>query len=357
MRGKIEIVAPGAYSAVQDMGRPGQRHLGIPIGIAADPFRLQLINRLVGNSDQSAAIEFRIAGPTVRAKDGPVCIAVAGAANARVARVSGGTHVALPQLRTVTLKPGDTLTLGALSTGATGYLAIAGGIDVPEVLGGRATCLRAGFGGHKGRLLRAGDVLAALPDTGFVGDRKLAWEPEIEKEPLRIMLGPQDDHFSDVEIERFINQIYTVTPQADRMGVRLEGPAIRHLPSKGAGIISDGLVPGVIQVPGDGQPIILFADCHTVGGYPKIATIITADLGRVGQLRPGDAVGFEAVTLDAAIAIDAERKQMLKRLTARFEPCGRFDGVDPDALYNENIISGTVDAFEPAYFPGNLETK
>jgi biotin-dependent carboxylase-like uncharacterized protein len=238
---------------------------------------------------------------------------------------------------------GQELRIGALTGGAVLYLAAAGGFDVAPVLGSRSTLVRAGIGGLNGRALSAGDRLplcrARTPDTGEVRLAGLQLAPPPR---FRIILGPQDDYFTAEAIAALSLASFTVTPASDRMGMRLDGPRLQH--SKGYNIVSDGIAPGTIQVPGNGLPIVLLADRQTTGGYPKIATVISADLPALGRLTPGARVRFEVVNIEAAEAARRAEAAELAGLAARISPVPRSAVIDESLLHRANLVSGMVDA-------------
>ncbi|HHY92714.1 MAG TPA: biotin-dependent carboxyltransferase, partial [Firmicutes bacterium] len=224
----------------------------------------------------------------------------------------------LPLWQAVAVKTGDEIAFSGVRSGCRAYLAVAGGIDVPLVMGSRSTYLRGKIGGLEGRALKAWDQLAAGEPAAAararVGRRVPAeliptYDANIT---LRVVLGPQDDLFTPAGRETFLTSEYAVTNEADRMGYRLEGPKIEH--AGGADIISDGIPLGAVQVPGHGQPIVMLADRQTTGGYTKIATVISADLFRIGQAKPGDKVRFAAVSRQEAIALLREQEEKLQRL-------------------------------------------
>jgi biotin-dependent carboxylase-like uncharacterized protein len=221
------------------------------------------------------------------------------------------------------LVEGDVITFKRVRKGCRAYLAVSGGIDVPPIMGSKATYLSGKFGGLDGRALRRGDTLYTR-DFRFPLDRvglrfPKEWIPLFEKEALlRVIPGPQDPHFTKKGFETFSSSFYQVTPQCDRMGVRLEGPRIEKRSDVEESIISEGLVPGAIQVPGDGKPIIILTELVT-GGYTKIATVISTDLTKVAQLKPGDRVRFEPISIEEAHRLLREREQLLNDVKQSLE--------------------------------------
>ena len=291
----IRVLDPGPLTTVQDAGRSGQMRYGIPPSGPVDRRSFVLANRLVGNPDGAAALEFTLMGPRLRAET-PCTIAVTGA-DAPVTL----NDAAAPVWTTLTLEAGDVLRIGAVRAGVRGYVAVAGGIDVPPVLGSRATYLRGRMGGMHGRALARDDQLplGAAPAAPRRRAVPLDARPEWGGEPvLRVVLGPQADRFTDDGIAAFLGGSYQLLPQSDRMGARLNGARITH--ARGHDIISDGIALGAVQVPGDGQPIVMLVDRQSTGGYTKIATVCSFDIARVGQGKPGQRLRFTAVDVAAA---------------------------------------------------------
>jgi biotin-dependent carboxylase-like uncharacterized protein len=290
----IRIVESGASTTVQDLGRPGHLRYGIPPSGPMDRTAFLVANRLAGNADGAAALECTVLGPRFEAES-PCAIAVTGA---DMPLTINGAQA--PAWTTLALKPGDVVKLGAVRSGVRAYVAFSGGLDVPLVLGSRSTYLRGRLGGLDGRALRKDDRLALFPSAlparrraraHVIGDFRS--EPEI-----RVVLGPQDDRFTDEGIRTLLGSDYEMLPQSDRMGARLRGPRIAH--RRGHDIISDGIALGSIQVPGDGQPIALLVDRQSTGGYTKVATVCSFDIGRLGQVKPGHRLRFRAVDLAEA---------------------------------------------------------
>ncbi|MBT8418092.1 MAG: allophanate hydrolase, partial [Silicimonas sp.] len=241
-----------------------------------------------------------------------------------------------------------------VGTGTTAVLAVSGGIDVPLVLGSRATYARAALGGIAGRAMQAGD---RLPLGRQKADEPLAYPdpPADTDDPIRVVLGPQDDHFEPAALTAFFEGRYTVTDKVDRMGMRLDGPALAHRAPELAQIASDGTVPGSVQVPGNGQPIVLLADGQTVGGYPKIATVISADLPRLARRAPGDQVRFVGIEVDVAEHRYRTQMASLRAKGKQARPASQMSGIDLRRLYASNLISGIVDMTRSDHFPGNVE--
>jgi antagonist of KipI len=291
----IRVLDPGPQTTVQDGGRRGQLRYGIPPSGPVDARSFVLANRLVGNADDAAGLEFTLMGPRLRA-DSPAVLAVTGA---EVPVLVNDWPV--PAWSTLTLAAGDVLKVGAARAGVRGYIAVAGGIEVPPVLGSRATYLRGRLGGLEGRALRRDDVLRAGVSPRPARRRAVAARhiPDWREPPvLRAVLGPQADRFTDAGIAAFAGGEYEVLPQSDRMGARLDGPRIAH--ARGHDIISDGVPLGGVQVPGDGLPIVLLVDRQSTGGYTKIATVCSFDIARVGQVKPGQRVRFSLIDVAEA---------------------------------------------------------
>ena len=295
----LRIESPGPLTTVQDLGRFGHEKDAFGKSGAMDVFSVRYANRLLGNTDDCAVLEMTAAGIRARAEKE---LYVAFAGGDFPLRINGREAPARTVLR---LGKGDVFECGAARSGCRGYLAVRGGFTVPPVLGSRSTNLRCAAGGFHGRKLAAGDVVPAdAPQEGaaYLSGRTFPAPPAPSAGPrrLRVLFGPQDGLFSGEEKARFLAETYRVTPLSDRMGIRLAGRPLRTL-SGSADIVSDGTVPGAVQVPKDGQPIVLAADSQTTGGYAKIACVITADLSALGQLRPGDTVRFSACSQREAV--------------------------------------------------------
>ena len=330
----VERCGPG--TTLQDQGRFGWQRYGLGPAGAMDRAAMAEANVLVGNAPGIAAIEFALAGGQFRVAGGRVRVALAGAAADM--KIDGRS---VPSGASATAEDGAVIDIGTARTGLFMYLAIAGGLAVPADLGAIATHVRAGVGGLGGRALKAADGLPCAV-AELAGD-DLALAPGFKKPnetgPIRVMLGPQADYFTDAGRATFLSATYTVTPQADRMGIRLTGPKIEHGP-KGYNIVSDGIATGSIQVPGMGEPLVLLADRQTTGGYPKIATVITADLGRLAQMRPGTELTFQAVSRAAALAALATQHAALEAFRAHLGPALATADMTSERLLSVNLVDG-----------------
>ncbi len=301
----LEVLEAGLLDTIQDRGRPHHRHLGVPEGGAADSWSHAVANLLAGNDPAAAALEMTIVGPRMRAL-ADITVALAGADLG--ARVEPGNRPLAPG-RSVRLRAGDELVAAGRAAGGRGaraYLAVAGGIDVPVVLGSRSTCRAGSFGGVDGRPLRPGDVIHGGEPGGEPVD---AWPAE----PIAPHIADRDGtvvlrliaHAGAGAARRVVGRRWTVTPASDRMGLRLDGDAT---PSEQPEVTSHGVVRGTVQVPPDGRPIVLLADHQPTGGYPVAGVVIAADLPALGQLAPGDGVRFVLVDLvEARAALEAQR--------------------------------------------------
>lgn len=335
----LVVKSCGPMTALQDRGRLGYQRFGVSPSGAMDPRALAMANALVGNPPGMAAIEFVNLGGGFTCEGGDLHLAVAGAGSS----VSiDGTPV-LP-LTSVVLKEGQTLEVGHPRTGTFAYLAVAGGFTVEPQLGSLSFHLRSRLGGLKGAPLQAGNRLACRPEPQGGEPMQLPVDLPEETGPLRVMPGPQDDYFTPEALRLFLESEFTISSQADRMGFQLTGPKLEH--AKGFNIVSDGIVDGHIQVPGSGQPIVLMRDRQTAGGYPKIATVISADLARFAQMRPGANVRFRAVDREEAVAAARQLKDWIASLPSKLVPV-RFD-LTTEHLLSRNLIGGTIDAFAPA---------
>jgi len=342
----LTIAAPGLFSTIQDLGRFGYQRFGIPVSGALDPLCLQGANLLVGNPRHLAALEILRQGPQLHVEAESVRLAYVGG-KARLAVSGGPTPARIVRCgESFCLKRGDRLHMGALSGSSTGYLAAEGGFAIPDWLGSQSTYTRAAIGGFKGRRLATGDRLELCRDAASSRPEQrfdaLSLQPP---ERFRVVLGPQHDYFTPQALDTFLSARFTVSAASDRMGMRLDGPPLEH--AKGFNIVSDATAPGSIQVPGNGLPIVLLADRQTTGGYPKIATLISADLPAFGRLSPGATVAFSAVSIETARQLRRHYEQQVDNLartmTAHLDAA---IAIDAAKLLNTNLVSGVVDARE-----------
>jgi len=292
----VEVMDGGLLTSVQDAGRPGHRRQGVGVGGALDSTALATANRAVGNEPGTAGLEATLLGPTLRFLL-PVKLAWTGADLRPVLDRTDLGPWPVPPGTAVLARPGNVLRFEGRRSGCRAYLAFAGGVDVPALLGSRGTDLVSGFGGHQGRALRAGDLIALGHATAAAAAATPSLRPADAAPQLvkaRVVPGPQADFFTAEALRRLLGSTFRVAPASDRVGLRLQGPRLAHAgPTE---IVTDGLVSGCIQVPPDGQPILTLADGPTTGGYPKIATVVSADLPALAQLVPGEGeVRFEAV--------------------------------------------------------------
>ena len=291
----IMVLNPGLLTTVQDMVRVGYQQFGVPVSGVMDPRAAAVANILVGNPEDEAVLECTMLGPQLRF-DAANTIAITG--GDLMAALDGQV---VPTYRAVTVQAGQTLRFQAPKTGCRAYIAFAGGLDIPEVMGSRSTYLKAKIGGLGGRKLQKDDVIGfrapGIPKN--LSERYIY--PEFIPHPvytLRVVMGPQDDAFTDSGIATFLRETYSVTNEFDRMGCRLDGMPIQHVTD--GNIISDGIAFGAIQVPTEGKPIIMMADRQTTGGYTKIANVISADFRLLSQIKAGDKVKFERVSIQTA---------------------------------------------------------
>jgi biotin-dependent carboxylase-like uncharacterized protein len=294
----IRVLEAGLLSTVQDARRVGLRRLGVSGGGAADVRSLARANAAVGNAPDAAGIECTVSGPALEFLAG-ARFAIAGADLGAVLERADLGAWPVPLDAAVRARPGNILRFEGRVSGCRAYVALAGGIDVPEVLGSRSTDMGAAMGGVAGRPLRAGDVMGVLRSAAGTPAIALEAQPPTAVAMVRVVMGPQEHLFSIEARERFLSETWSVGAGSDRVGCRLDGPPVR--PEGPAEIVSDGMVPGCVQVAADGKPMVMLADGPTTGGYPKIATVISADVGRVAQLFPGEGrVRFAAVTVEDA---------------------------------------------------------
>ncbi len=306
----ITVLNPGLLTTVQDLGRVGYQQFGVPVSGVVDPRSASIANILVGNEENEAVLECTMMGPQLQFNEAN-CIAIAGG---DLGATLDGKPLATYQA--VNVAAGQVLRFTGPRSGCRAYIAFAGGLDIPVVMGSRSTYMKAKIGGFQGRKLAKDDVIgfrAPQKELKYMGSRRIA--PEFISRPeytLRVVLGPQDDAFTEKGLKTFLSTVYTLTPEFDRMGCRLDGETIEHV--SGGDIISDGISFGAIQIPSAGKPIIMLADRQTTGGYTKIANVISADFRILGQLKAGDHVRFEKVSIRAAQEALLAQRAALKAL-------------------------------------------
>jgi antagonist of KipI len=309
------VTRAGFLTSVQDLGRTGFRQFGVSTSGALDPFALRVANLLVGNDESAAALEITLGGLQLRFEDDRIVAWCGGEFDVQI-----GSR-ALPVGHVAHLQAGNELKFGRAQFGCRCWFAISGGIDVPAVLGSRSTDLRASFGGLEGRTLRDGDhvslgesqrseTAATAGISSWTGPHD--WVSPAKQYPvLRFVRGVDCDRFNASTLQRFTSEAFAVSPDSDRMGVRLDGPELKR--EKETDLISEAVAPGTVQVPPGGKPILLLGDCQTIGGYPKIAHVITVDLGIAAQLRADDGVRFAEVSPQDAHRLLLEREHDLDR--------------------------------------------
>jgi antagonist of KipI len=321
----ITIIKPGMLSSFQDRGREGYQHQGIPAAGAMDERAHRLANALAGNSGDPATLEMTLTGPTLRF-DAPACFALAGA---DLGATLNGQEI--PQHRPLVARAGDTLAFGARpANGVRGYLAVHGGFALAPVMGSETTYLRSGFGGFEGRALAKGDQVGlrqALDGHGLDALQKALWDLRIylpgtlghkQRDAIRFLPGMQWQEFSEASRHAFGGSEFRISPQSDRMGYRLQGPALSM--SQPRQMLSEAACFGTVQVPSGGEAIILMADRQTTGGYPKIAQIASVDLPLLAQYAPGRALRFAMIELDEAQRLDGERERAFAQLLDALAP-------------------------------------
>ncbi len=325
----FRVIDCGPGTTIQDRGRFGLRRYGVSTSGTMDIESAAIANALAGNLPETACVEFQMAGGRFVVEGGQAIVALSGpGCTLRIGENS------VPDGCSARCEPGDVIEVGPVRGGVFAYLAVGGGFDLPEMMGSLSVHRRSGIGG---RALAPGGLLPfKAPERGKLSRSTPAAAPT---GPVRLVPGPQRDHFKDEALELLSGSPFVVRPDSDRMAYRLDGPPLLH---KGeANIVSDGVLAGSIQVPGDGIPTILLRDCQTTGGYPKIATVISADLGRLAQVAPGGIVHFSSVTPEEAVEAAREAADQLRvRLAAirrvRTEPT-------TESLLGTNLVGGVTD--------------
>ncbi len=334
----LKILEPGPAASLQDCGRPGLQRFGVPVSGAIDTVSLAIANIVAGNSPGSAAIEILGAGLVFEIEAESVTLALAGMAEHPTLQRGADAPLRYPALRSITARRGDTIRIPPPKGGAVSYLAVSGGFDIAPVLGSRSTYRRASLGGYRGRAFLAGDrIPLCLPSPARATVRLEARIKAPDR--LRIMRGPNAAYFTRHAFETLLASTYTITPASDRMGLRLQGPPLER--GMQGELPSQATTAGALQVPPDGQPILLMADRQTVGGYPRIATVIGADIAAAGRLAAGMSIRFEEVRREEAVQLLKEQQTWLASLPAQLEPAGA-DALTVEQLLSRNLIGGVT---------------
>ena len=324
----LEVIDPGITTTIQDLGRHGFQRYGVPVSGAMDQFSLRVANGLVGNNEGEAGLEITAAGASFRFLYDAVIAITGGDIHPNI------NNQSVSMWHPVVVDAGSILDFIECRAGFRAYLAIHGGVDTPRVLGSRSTDVRSGLGGLDGRSLLANDILSTKTEKNRLIVSGKTMPPEDiptygHHHHVRILLGPQDDSFSLDSINTLLSSTYRIDSASDRVGYRLEGPPIEH--KNNADIISDATSFGAIQIPGDGMPIILFADRGTTGGYTKIGVVISVDLGDLAQAAPGDTINFEMVSLDFAYQALEIKNEILMRINR-----------SKSIIFGRRVFSGSI---------------
>lgn len=314
--GGLKVLKGGPLTTIQDRGRLGYQQFGVPVSGVMDAYAYRIANFLVGNEEEEAVIEVTMMGFAAEFLEETV-IAVTGG---NLTPSLNGEPITM--WKAISVRRGDQLAFQRVKSGCRSYVALAGGIDVPMIMGSRSTYLRGSFGGYQGRALQNEDILefgklknanSDLSQRALV-EQAMEYTTEIT---LRVVGGPQEEAFTKEGIKEFYSNPYKVTMDSDRMGFRLEGKRIVHRDK--AEIISDGIAMGAIQIPGHGQPILMMADRQTTGGYPKIGNVITADLPKLAQAKPGDSLRFQWVSIEEAQEVFIQMEKGLNKIKKSLE--------------------------------------
>lgn len=337
----IKIVNGGFLTTIQDMGRFGYQETGMAVSGVMDTRSASLANILVGNDVNEAVIEVTMMGPMVEFTEDNMAAVTGGDLGAKL------DGKPMPLYEAVPVKAGQVLSFGGMFSGSRAYVAFAGGLEVPVIMGSKSTNMKSKVGGLEGRKLGAGDELGfSAPRTWLPNMRDRKLEPEdfsAREVTLRVLMGPQDDAFTEKGIATFLGSTYTVSNEYDRMGCRMQGEVIEH--KNGGDIITDGISFGAVQVPSHGNPIVMMADHQTTGGYTKIANVISVDLPKLAQCMPGFKVHFEKVDIEEAQDLFCREKAKFRALEAALEsqsaPASEIQAVALTAAVNEDKTSWT----------------
>jgi biotin-dependent carboxylase-like uncharacterized protein len=336
----LRITAAGPGATIQDGGRHGLLRFGVTPAGPMDWVAMRTANLTLGNEADAAVVEIPGGGLTVTCEERPVTLAFAGA---DFSWKRDGER--LPPAARIILQPGGILTARAGAWGNFSYLALPGGIDVPEVMGSRSTHVRSNLGGLNGRMLAPGDLLLPAQPAGTRGGEAIVDAPWLTRDftPIRAVAGPQDDYFGPKALAVFFGAPFVLTPAADRMAYKFAGPRIAHILD--FNIVTDGVALGAVQIAGDGQPIVQMADRAPTGGYAKIAHIARADIGRLAQLRPGESCHFMNVSPDKARAALLALEDQVSGTSSFLQPLKRIPTTE--SLLAANLIGGVTDGRMP----------
>jgi antagonist of KipI len=313
MMSAIQVIHSGFFTTVQDGGRFGYQKAGVSVGGVMDSFASRLANLLVGNDPNEATLEITMNGPTLRFETDALIAICGGSFRCTL----NGESVSM--WKPLVARSGDILSIGACQNGYRAYVAFAGGLDIPLVMNSRSTHVQAHIGGFHGRALQSGDVLPLRSNTLTIPESPIRWGIAFStrnyinarRKIVRVVEGPEYHMFTEQSQERFFSSTYEVTTQSDRMGYRLQGQALERMTNQE--MVSEAVTFGTIQVPKNGQPIVLMADCQTTGGYPRIAQVIRIDLPILAQARPGDLIQFQKISWQEAQRLYIEREQEIKK--------------------------------------------
>lgn len=315
--GDLKIITPGLLTTIQDKGRIGYQQFGMPVAGAMDEYSLRIGNILLQNKEYEAALEITMLGPQIEFNINTVIAITGGNLQPKI------NDIEVEMWRTLKINKGDKLSFGKVKEGIRSYICFYGGIEIPEVMGSKSTYIKAGVGGINGRALKSGDEIYLIKkgeDFNRILNRKIK-ESYIPKFTgiynIRVILGPQEEYFTENGINKLLSSTYEVTNECDRMGYRLSGEKIEH--KEGADIISDGIALGSIQVPGHGMPIIMMADRQTTGGYTKIATVISPDIALLAQAKPGEKINFTKVSIEEGHNILKEYEDKFQEIKTSVE--------------------------------------
>ncbi len=339
MTASLRVIAPGMAATLQDGGREGYQRFGVPVSGALDKVSLAIANTLVSNAPQEAALEVLAAGLTVTVCAECVTLAVAGTAAPFVLETAQAI-LRIPPFQSIAARRGDIVRLPPPKGGAVFYVAAAGGFDVPSVFGSRSTYRRAALGGFHGRTLQAGDDLPLRWPSAPAAREALSLDVSLSApDVLRVMRGPNADYFKPRAFETLLTSNYTVAPASDRMGLRLHGPRLERAIE--GELPSQGTTAGGLQAPSDGQPILLLADRQTTGGYPRIATVIAADIAAAGRLAAGNSVRFQEVSRDEAVRLLKMQRDWLASLPSLLVPVSTTT-LSTELLLSANLVGGVT---------------